>query len=63
MCTRLALTSLAFLWQREQKELLKEMIDSGVNAILIKVAAMGLNQKHLGKTLAEMYPILCRLVR
>lgn len=39
---RLGLTSLAYLWQKEQHELLKEMIDSGVEAILVKVAAMGL---------------------
>ena len=40
-CQRLGLTSLAYLWRRDQSELLKEMIDSGVSAILIKVASMG----------------------
>ncbi|KAJ9088842.1 diphthine--ammonia ligase, variant 2 [Entomophthora muscae] len=41
ICKRLDLTSLAFLWQREQEALLQDMIDSGLEAILIKVAAMG----------------------
>merc|ERR1719318_826658 len=38
VCTRLGLTCLAYLWRREQDFLLKEMIDSGIEAILIKVA-------------------------
>ncbi|CAO3623197.1 unnamed protein product [Cunninghamella echinulata] len=61
VCERLGLTSLAYLWERNQKELLAEMVDAGVYAILIKVAAMGLKQSHLGKSLGEMYPILCDL--
>ena len=40
-CKRLDLTMLAYLWHRDQKELMAEMIDKGVNAIVIKVAAMG----------------------
>ena len=40
-CTRLGLVSLAYLWKRDQKELLQEMIESKVHAVLIKVAAMG----------------------
>ncbi|ORX63156.1 hypothetical protein DM01DRAFT_1298162 [Hesseltinella vesiculosa] len=62
VCERLGLESLAYLWERNQKELLAEMADAGVNAILIKVAAMGLKPyQHLGKTIAEMYPVLCDL--
>lgn len=58
VCERLGnVEMLAYLWHREQGALLKEMIDSGVNAIIIKVAAMGLEpKKHLGSTLAEIYP-------
>ena len=41
-CYRLGLTSLAYLWGREQMDLLKEMIDSDMNFILIKVAATGI---------------------
>lgn len=55
VCSRLQLQPLAYLWRRDQAALLKEMISSGVHALLIKVAAFGLDPgKHLGKTLAEM---------
>ena len=40
-CKRLGLTMLAYLWHRDQKELMAEMIEKGINAIVIKVAAMG----------------------
>lgn len=52
---RLNLTSLAPLWQRNQKELLKEMIDSGIKAILIKIASPSLNKSFLGKDLKYVY--------
>ncbi|XP_062580871.1 uncharacterized protein LOC134242764 [Saccostrea cucullata] len=61
VCQRLRLTSLAYLWRRDQDELLKEMIDSQVTAVLIKVASLGLDPKHLGKTLGEMYPHLKKM--
>jgi hypothetical protein len=61
-CRRLGLTTLAYLWQRDQGELLSEMIDAGMEAILIKVAGIGLKPMHLGKTLAEMQPLLVDLV-
>ncbi|KLO15862.1 hypothetical protein SCHPADRAFT_920076 [Schizopora paradoxa] len=61
VCQRLSLTPLCYLWQRDQDELLSEMIDHGLEAIIIKVAGIGLTQKHLGKTLAEMQPTLRRL--
>ena len=54
---------LAYLWQREQDELLQEMIDAGLVAVILKVAGIGLTEKHLGKTLAEMQPTLLKLVR
>lgn len=60
-CTRLGLISLAYLWNRDQKELLKEMIESQIEAILIKVAAIGLDVRHLGKSLSTLYPYLCKL--
>lgn len=40
-CVRLGLTSIAYLWQRDQEELLTNMIDDGLNAIIIKVATIG----------------------
>lgn len=57
VCDRLNLKMLAYLWHRNQKELLAEMIDCNVKAVIIKVAAMGLDPaKHLGMTLKEIYP-------
>jgi diphthine-ammonia ligase len=38
------------------------MIAAGMEAILIKVAGIGLTTKHLGKTLTEMQPTLTKLV-
>lgn len=55
VCQRLSLTSLAYLWRRDQEELLKEMIDSQLKAVLIKVASLGLEPKHLGRSLSEMH--------
>lgn len=63
-CSRLGLTSLGYLWRREQEELLDEMIESGIDAILVKVASIGLMpRKHLGKTLEELQQELLALVR
>ncbi|RXW24621.1 hypothetical protein EST38_g1243 [Candolleomyces aberdarensis] len=61
VCRRLGLTALAYLWQRDQGELLSEMIQAGLTAVLIKVAGIGLTVKHLGKTLQEMEPTFTRL--
>ncbi|KAF9954290.1 ATP binding domain 4 [Modicella reniformis] len=55
------LVTLAYLWQRNQEELLNEMAQAGVNAILIKVAAIGLKQQHLGRSIEDMYPYLCQM--
>ena len=41
VCGRLGLTCLAYLWQRDQKELLTEMVHAGLTAVVIKVAAIG----------------------
>ncbi|KAF9439359.1 ATP binding domain 4 [Entomortierella beljakovae] len=61
VCGRLGLMTLAYLWQRDQEELLNEMAQSGVNAILIKIAAIGLKTQHLGQSIGDMYPHLCRM--
>lgn len=37
------------------------MIDAGLEAVLIKVAGVGLTTKHLGKTLAQVQPTLLKL--
>lgn len=62
-CSRLGLTPLAYLWQRNQAELLNEMVEAGMEAILIKVAGIGLTSDHLGKTLAQIQSHLINLVR
>ena len=62
-CRRLDLTVLAYLWQRKQDELLQEMIEAGLVAVIIKVAGIGLTEKHLGKTLTEIQSTLVKLVR
>ncbi|XP_016311915.1 diphthine--ammonia ligase [Sinocyclocheilus anshuiensis] len=62
VCARLQLQPLAYLWRRDQAELLREIISSGLQALLIKVAAYGLDpERHLGKSLAEMEAYLHEL--
>ncbi|XP_076639743.1 uncharacterized protein LOC143351759 [Colletes latitarsis] len=61
VCSRLGLVSLSYLWRREQDDLLKEMIESSVNAVLIKVAALGLEPRHLGKSISEMQSHLAKI--
>ncbi|GAA5889062.1 hypothetical protein JCM16303_002174 [Sporobolomyces ruberrimus] len=61
VCARLGLASIAYLWQRDQRDLLNEMVMSGQQSVLVKVAGAGLGVQHLGKTLAEMQPILHKL--
>lgn len=61
VCQRLGLTSLAFLWQRDQLELMTEMVQSSMDARIIKVAAVGLTEAHLGQSLKEIFPTLLRL--
>lgn len=61
-CSRLGLISLAYLWQRDQAELLEEMINNRVNAILVKVATLGLSPtKHLGKTISQLHSHLLNM--
>lgn len=61
VCDRLGLTSLAYLWQRNQMELMQEMCQNKLDARMIKVAAIGLNENHLGKSITEMLPVMMRL--
>lgn len=62
VCIRLNLIPLTYLWQRDRRLLLDEMISSGVHAVLVKVAGAGLDPyKHLGKDLQSLRPTLERL--
>ena len=55
--------SLGYLWRRDQQDLLDEMIDfAKLEAIIVKVATLGLDQSHLGKSLAEIRPHLHNMV-
>jgi hypothetical protein len=49
------------MWERSQESLLEEMVAAGVDAVLIKVACMGLHERHLGKSLAQLQPQLLKL--
>lgn len=60
-CRRLSLTPLSYLWQRNQTSLLSEMISTGLNAILIKIAGAGLTTSDLAKSLSSMQPKLVSL--
>ncbi|KIL68090.1 hypothetical protein M378DRAFT_8778 [Amanita muscaria Koide BX008] len=57
----LGLTPLCYLWQRDQESLLSEMIAAGMEAVIIKVAGIGLTIGHLGRTLGEMQQTLRKL--
>ena len=62
VCKRLGLISLAYLWRRNQEELLNEMINCNIEAVIIKVAALGLNPNyHLGKTISILRPDILKL--
>ncbi|KAF8450552.1 hypothetical protein L210DRAFT_3608875 [Boletus edulis BED1] len=61
VCRRLSLMLLAYLWQRNQTFLLSEMISSGLNAILIKIAGAGLIPSDLARPLSSMQPKLVSL--
>lgn len=61
VCGRLGLTTLAYLWQRDQLQLMTEMCQSGLDARLVKVAAIGLTDRDLGKSISEMLPKLIKL--
>ncbi|KAK3029293.1 hypothetical protein RJ639_040129, partial [Escallonia herrerae] len=62
VCSRLGLVSLAYLWKQDQSFLLEEMIKTGIFAIFVKVAAIGLDpSKHLGKELSYLKPHLVKL--
>ncbi|KAK6090704.1 hypothetical protein P3W45_000427 [Vairimorpha bombi] len=54
---RLGLISLAPLWHRNQKDLLGEMINSGIKAVLVKVASSFLDRSWLGKDIRFVYDL------
>ena len=71
VCSRLGLVVLSYLWQRDQRELMTEMCSMSkhssepaaqkMDARIIKTAAVGLDDRHLAKSLPEMFPVLQKL--
>lgn len=61
VCDRLGLTSLTYLWQRNQRDLMQEMCASQLDARIVKVAAIGLNETHLNKSITQLFPTLDKL--
>lgn len=61
ICERLNLNMLAYLWDADQDKLLDEMILNNFDAILIKVACMGLSKKHIGLSIKSMQDYLRKL--
>lgn len=58
ICFRLSLKSLAPLWQRSQKELIKEMIQENISARLIKVASSFMGKECINMDLREVIEYL-----
>ncbi|KDE05916.1 hypothetical protein MVLG_03729 [Microbotryum lychnidis-dioicae p1A1 Lamole] len=61
VCSRLGLVPIAYLWDRNQTDLLGEMVRAGMESVLVKVAGAGLGVEHLGRSLKQMEPTLHRL--
>ncbi|MFC4356650.1 diphthine--ammonia ligase [Halobium salinum] len=51
MCERLDIDLFAPLWQRDPRELGEEMLDDGFEILVVQVAAAGLDESWLGRTL------------
>ena len=52
---------MALLWEMDQPTLLNQMIEDGMNSILIKVCVIGLDKINLMKSLKEMKNKLMKL--
>ena len=53
ICEKLGLKSIAPLWGRDQEGIVKEMIESKFEIIIISVAAEGLDERWLGRELDD----------
>ena len=51
MCDRLGIDLYAPLWRRDPRELAVEMLDAGFEITIVQVAAAGLDESWLGRTL------------
>ena len=62
VCRRLGLNGIGFLWNMNQKILLNAFTSWEVEAIIVKICSMGLENKHLGKTISSLTPYFNKLV-
>ncbi|EMS14524.1 ATP-binding domain containing protein [Entamoeba histolytica HM-3:IMSS] len=53
VANRCGLKVLVPLWQKDQKEVLNEIIESNLDVRLVKVCSMGLNQNDIGNVVGE----------
>ena len=53
MCDRLGIDLFAPLWQEDPRELADAMLDAGFEILIVQVAAHGLDESWLGRTLDE----------
>ena len=61
VCARLGWTCLAYLWRQEQSTLVQTMFRCRLEAVVVKVAAMGLVGEDVGGSLRALYPKLERI--
>lgn len=62
VCSRLGLNCLSYLWSRDQAQLLEEILACQIDAVLVKVASIGLDPKlHLNQSLSTMKDHLSKL--
>ena len=55
VCEHLNIVCLAPLWRKAQEDVMNEIIDSGISAIIIGVYADGLDDRWLGRNVADLY--------
>ena len=58
ICNRLHLHSMSPLWNCNQKELLNEMIEYGIDARIIKIASPIFNKKFLNMSLKQIFDFM-----
>lgn len=60
VCKRLDIRSMVPIWGRDQKDLLQEMIDYGIDARIIKVASSDLGKECIGMNLRQIMEYMNR---
>ncbi len=60
-CVESGLVHFAPLWHKKQEQVLEEMLESGLDAIIVAVAADGMGKEWLGRRISESKKELLRL--